>query len=69
MAINKAQNQRLKLAGIGNSNPCFTLDQFYVTYSQVNTENNFYSYALNRKTNNVLYKKVLWIYVKCTENY
>lgn len=38
--INKAQEQTKKLAGIENSNRCFTRSQFYVTCSLVSPENN-----------------------------
>lgn len=46
----------MKVAGIDNTNPCFTRGQFYVTCSRVNSEKNLYvSMPPNKKTNNIVF--------------
>ncbi|XP_063923000.1 uncharacterized protein LOC135137308 [Zophobas morio] len=59
MAINKAQGQSLRVAGLNLGNPCFSHGQLYVTCSRVGIPKTLYVYTPNRKTKNIVYPLAL----------
>ena len=59
MSINEAQGQSLKIAGINLETPCFSHGQLYVACSRVGTGKNWYVFAPDAKTTNVVYQTAL----------
>ncbi|GBN18467.1 hypothetical protein AVEN_262557-1 [Araneus ventricosus] len=59
IAINKAQEKYLKVAGINLETPCFSHCQLYVLCSRVGTPRNIYMCAPNGDTKNVVYLRKL----------
>lgn len=60
--INKAQGQTMKVAGIDNTDLCFTFyGQFVVACSHVSLEKNYFCMPLNseQNTNNIVYREIV----------
>lgn len=47
-SINKVQGQTMKVAGIDNTDPCLTHDQFYVTFFRLAQKKTYISLLLNK---------------------
>jgi len=49
VSINKAQGHTMKVAGIDNTDPCFTQGKLYVTCSSVSSEKKLFIHAPEQK--------------------
>lgn len=66
VAINKAQRQTLKVAGVHLEKPCFSHTQLYVACSRVSNVRNLHICAPEGKTYNIVYK-YCWTILCCSK--